>query len=40
MTVPATPAIGSTTAAPVVRNILEGLFGLPKTPFSLGNVQD
>jgi penicillin-binding protein 2 len=31
---------GATTAAPVVRNILEGLFHLPKTPFSLGNVAD
>ena len=32
---------GSTTAAPVVRKILEGLFGLPSTPgISLGSVQD
>ena len=31
---------GSTTAAPVVRSILEGLFHLPKTPFSLGSIQD
>jgi penicillin-binding protein 2 len=31
---------GSTTAAPVVRNILEGLFHLQKTHFSLGNVAD
>jgi penicillin-binding protein 2 len=32
---------GSTTAAPVVRKILEGLFDLPSTPgISLGNVQD
>jgi penicillin-binding protein 2 len=31
---------GSTTAAPIVRSILEGLFHLPKTPFSLGNVAD
>ena len=31
---------GATTAAPVVRNILEGLFHLPKTPFSLGSNAD
>jgi penicillin-binding protein 2 len=31
---------GATTAAPVVRKILEGLFKLPQTPFSLGNVAD
>jgi penicillin-binding protein 2 len=31
---------GATTAAPVVRKILEGLFKLPPTPFSLGNVAD
>jgi penicillin-binding protein 2 len=31
---------GSTTAAPVVRSILEGLLHLPKTPFSLGSIQD
>jgi penicillin-binding protein 2 len=31
---------GSTTAAPVVRRILERLFHLPSTKFSLGNVAD
>jgi penicillin-binding protein 2 len=31
---------GSTTAAPVVRRILEKLFHLPSTQFSLGNVAD
>ena len=31
---------GSTTAAPVVRRILEGLFGLPQTPITPGSIQD
>ena len=31
---------GSTTAAPVVRSILEGLFHLTKTKLALGNVAD
>jgi penicillin-binding protein 2 len=31
---------GATTAAPVVRKILEGLFKLPPTPFSLGSNKD
>jgi penicillin-binding protein 2 len=31
---------GSTTAAPIVRRILEGLFGLGTTKIHTGNVQD
>ena len=31
---------GGTTSAPIVRSILEGLFHLPKTQFSLGNNAD
>lgn len=31
---------GSTTAAPIVRNIIEGLFGLPQSGFVSGGVSD
>jgi len=31
---------GSTTAAPIVRNIIEGLFGLPRSGFVSGGVSD
>jgi penicillin-binding protein 2 len=31
---------GSTTAAPVVRHVLEGLFDIPHSAISLGQVQD
>ena len=31
---------GSTTAAPIVRRIIEGLYGLPQTPFIGQSVPD
>jgi hypothetical protein len=31
---------GSEVAAPIVRRILEGLFGLEETPFRAGPVAD
>jgi len=31
---------GSTTAAPIVRRIIEGLYGLTNTQFTYGGVTD